>query len=121
MGEVVDVMVPPPDRIPEGADSNVPRRLLYYPFWFLTYRIDWTERRGVVDAVTGEPIGPSSAPRRWLPAALGAAAGCAAFILISMVLRPLEMPVIQDLVSAAGACAVAAVALSRHIARERGR
>lgn len=120
-GEVVDPMLPPPARAPEGAEPGATPRLLYYPFWFLTYRIDWTERRGVVDAVTGEPVGPSSAPRRWAPAAIAAAAGLAVFLLLFLALKPLEMPVVGGIVAAAGSWAAATVSLDRLIRRERAR
>ncbi|MBI3451200.1 MAG: hypothetical protein HY049_20085 [Acidobacteria bacterium] len=120
-GEAVDVMVPAPDRIPEGAATGSSPRLLHYPLWFLTYRIDWTERRGVVDAVTGEPVGPSSTPRMWSPAALAAAAGGAAFVAAFVALRPLAMPWIQAAVAAAFSCGAATWTWGLTLRRERGR
>jgi len=120
-GEAVDVMIPSPARAPEGADPTAGSRLLYYPFWFLTYRIDWTEHRGVVDAVTGEPVGPSAAPRRWTPAVLSAAAGLGAFAALGFLLKPLGSPAVQSICAAAVSWAAARVTLARLLRHERGR
>jgi len=120
-GEIVDVMLPPPDHAPDGADPACPPRLLYYPLWFITYRIDWTERRGVVNAVTGEPVGPSSAPVRFRAAALAAVAGLVSFAAVSLLLSPLGMPVIRSVVAGAISCAAAALSLARLLRGERGR
>jgi hypothetical protein len=83
MSEAVDVMIPAPAAPPPGAAPGSAPRLLYYPFWFLTYRIEWKENRGVVDAATGRPVGASAPPSRWAPAILAAAAGLAAFAAVA--------------------------------------
>jgi hypothetical protein len=120
-GEAVDVMVPRPGTPPEGADPGAPPRLLCYPFWFVTYRVDWTERRGVVDAVTGEPVGPSSTPRRWRPAVSASLAGLATFAILSIPLAPMGMPAVQATVAGAGSWVAAAVTLANLLRKERGR
>ena len=121
LGEAVDVMLPRPETAPEGADPGAPPRLLYYPFWFVTYRVDWTERRGVVDAVTGEPVGPSSSPWRWRPALSAAFIGLTAFLALSLLLKPIGMPVMQGTVAGVASWVAAAVSLTNLLRRERGR
>jgi len=120
-GEAVDVMMPPPPAVPDGAAPGSSPRLLLHPLWFLTYRVDWTERRGVVDAVTGEPIGPSSPPGLWGLAAAAAAAGGAAFVAAFLALQPLSMPWVQAAVAAVVSCPASAWVWGLRLRRERGR
>ena len=110
-GEAVDVMIPPP----EGT------HLLYYPLWFLTYRVDHKERCAVVDAATGRPIGPSAPPRRWNAALLASAAGFATFAVVLLIAAPLDRPVLRIVLAAAASWAAAYFTLSWTLTRERAR
>jgi len=112
LAEPVDVM------LPSSAEGS---RLCYVPFWFLTYRVDHVERCGVVNAVTGKPVGPSAAPSRWLPALAASGAGFVGFAVISLAAFPPGLPLVQALVAGAVSWAAALAVLSRGILRQRGR
>lgn len=120
-GEEVDVMLPAPPRAPAGGDPSAAPHLLYYPFWFFTFRIDWKEHRGVVDAFTGSLVGPSSPPRRWRSAIIVAAAGFAVTAAIVTLGATRLTPSILTALTAAASWAAAWFALSRRLRRERAR
>ena len=120
-GEAVDVMIDPPVRPPEGAAAGSEPRLLYYPFWFLTYRVDYKERRDVVDAATGRPVGSSSAPDRWRPAAGGTAAGAAVTFAAVFLAGALHLPIAGSVAAATASWLAAFVVFARLMRRERGR
>lgn len=120
-GEIVDAMFPVPGRPPSGAARDATARILYYPFWSLTYRVDWKENRGVVDAATGRPVGPSSKPSRWAPSIVACGVGLTVFLALFAMLKPLQWPVVGALTAAAGAWGASTLALSRLLHRERSR
>jgi hypothetical protein len=120
-GDVVDVMIPPSAVAPAGAAPGARPRLLYYPFWFLTYAVDHRERVGVVDATNGCPVGSASRPRRWRPAILASLAGAASFGIVwwaAGMAVPAPMPA---LLAGLSSWAAAMITLGRSIIRERGR
>ncbi len=112
LAETVDLMLPPPPG---------PSRLYYLPFWSLTYRIDHVEHCGVVDAVSGIPVGSSAPPKRWLPALAAAAAGAALFIAFYTGLGLLDSPILRTVLSGLGSWAAALATFGRLVLRERGR
>lgn len=120
-GETVDVMLPPAHPAPAGAAGGSRPRVLYYPFWLLTFAVDHVERAGVVDATSGRPVGPSLPPRRWRPALEAALGGGAAFLAAWSAASLLLSPPWSALTAGALSWAVAAGLLTSSMLRERGR
>jgi hypothetical protein len=112
LAETVDLMLPPP------SESS---RLYYLPFWFLTYRIDHVEHCGVVDAVSGMPVGPSAPPDRWLPSLVASVAGAAVFTAFFLGLAFLDSQVLRAALSGVVSWAAGFSTFGRLVLRERGR
>ncbi len=121
LGEPVDVMIPPADPAPVGAGGGAMPRLLFYPFWFLTYAVDHKEQAGVVDATNGRPVGVTAPARRWSPPAAAGVAGAAVFGVAWIGLAAALPAWIAAPVAAALSWLAAAGALSFTILRERAR
>lgn len=120
-GEPVDVMMPPAHPAPPGAEGGAPPRLLYYPFWFLTYAVDHKERAGVVDATNGRPVGSTAPVRRWAPPAAAGVTGAAVFTLAWLGLAAALPAWIAAPVAAAISWAASFLAFSHVMTTERGR
>jgi hypothetical protein len=122
VAEIIDHSLPAPGAGPGERGGTRGATLLYYPFWFLTYRIDHKEHAGVVNAVTGHPVGPSSPPDRWAPAWIPAAAGFASFLLVYLAVSGLtRLPLVGAVLAALASAATASVILGALLRRERGR